>query len=198
MDNMSLFDYVMIPPAIVIGLALTHVLSGIGRIVHRLAGHGDHIQLDWVHLTWLAHIVIWIVFFWWYSYAWTTQFEWSLLVFVFLILYSITLYLMCVVLMPSDLDEVTNFGDYFISLRKWFFGGVILLIVVDFADSAIKGWDNVVDLGLGYATLRTFLFFGAIGAIRSVARSYHGSFAVISFVWTFLFFWLNRPTISVG
>ena len=198
MDASGLFDYVMIPPAIVLGLALTHVLSGVGRIVHRLAGHGDPIGLDWIHLIWIAHILSWIIFFWWYSYAWTTRLEWDLIIFVFLIFYSIMLYVMCVVLMPSDLDEVTNFADYFMSLRKWFFGGVILLVLVDFADTAVKGWDNVVDIGLGYAMLRTFIFIGAIGAMRSTNRVYHGLFSVVAFLWTFLFFWLNRPTISVA
>jgi hypothetical protein len=197
-DAMSLFEYVMIPPAIVLGLAMTHILSGFGRVVHRLAGHGQNIRLDWIHLVWVVHIFVWMIFFWWYSYAWTEQFEWRLLVFVFLIIYTITLYLMSVILMPSDLDEVSDFEGYFISLRKWFFGGVILLIVVDFADSAVKGWDNVVDLGLGYASLRTFLLIGAIGAIRLASRVYHGVYALIGLVWTFLFFWLNRPIIGVG
>ena len=100
--------------------------------------------------------------------------------------------------MPSDLDEVLDFGDYFVSLRKWFFGGVILLIVVDFVDSAVKGWGNVVDLGFGYASLRTFLLIGAVGAMRSVGRAYHGIYALIGLVWTFLFFWLNRPVIVIG
>jgi len=193
---MSLFEYVMIPPAIVLGLALTHVLSGAGRIVHRLAGHGSPIRLDWIHLTWVAHIFSWIVFFWWYSYAWTVRFEWSLLVFMFLIFYAVMLYLMCVVLIPSDLDEVSDFAVYFMSLRGWFFSGVIILIAVDFADSAVKGLDNVLDLGLGYAALRTFLFLGAMIAIRSESRRYHGSYALVGFLWTFLFFWLNRPVIS--
>ena len=195
---MSLFEYVMIPPAIVLGLALTHILTGAGRIVHRLAGHGSPIRLDWIHLTWVAHIFSWIVFFWWYSYAWTVQFEWSLLVFMFLILYAVMLYLMCVVLIPSDLDEVSDFAAYFMSLRGWFFAGIILLIVVDFADSAVKGLDNVLDLGLGYTTLRIFLFLGAIAAIRSGSRWYHGPYALVGLVWTFLFFWLNRPVIAGG
>ena len=43
---MSLFEYVMIPPAIVLGLALTHVLTGAGRVVHRMTGHGSAIRLD--------------------------------------------------------------------------------------------------------------------------------------------------------
>lgn len=193
---MSLFEYVMIPPAIVLGLALTHVLTGAGRIVHRLTGHGQPIRLDWIHLVWVAHILSWIVFFWWNSYAWTTRFEWDLLLFMFLIFYAVTMYLMCVILIPSDLDDVSDFAQYFMSLRRWFFVGVILLILVDFVDSAVKGLDNVLRLGLGYATLRTFLFFGAIAAARVESRRYHGPFAVISFVWTFLFFWLNRPVID--
>lgn len=196
--RVSLFEYVMIPPAIVLGLAITHILSGLGRIVHRLAGHGDPIRTDAVHLIWLAHIFSWIVFFWWYSYAWTTRFEWSLLVFVFLILYAVALYLMCVVLIPSDLDRVEDFGTYFMSLRRWFFGGVVALILVDFADSAVKGWDNVLDLGLGYASLRSFLLVGAIVATRTASRRFHLTYAVIGFVWTFLFFWLNRPSLSGG
>ena len=197
-EVMSLFEYVMIPPAIVLGLALTHVLSGAGRIVHRLAGHGSPIRLDWIHLTWVAHIFSWIVFYWWYSFTRTVESEWSLLVFMFIIFYTVTLYLMCVVLIPSDLDEVSDFAEYFMSLRSWFFAGMILLILVDFADSALKGLDNVMDLGLGYASQRIFLLLGGIVAMRSQSRWYHSVYAIVSFVWMFLFFWLNRPFIGGG
>ena len=197
MDASSLFDYIMIPPAIVIGLALTHVLTAAGRIVHRRSGYGDAIRLDWVHLIWVVHILIWIVFWWWYSYAWTSRSEWDFLIFLFLIVYSILLYVMSVILMPSDLDEVTDFSEYFMSLRKWFFGGVILLILVDFADTAVKGWEYFKSIGIGYPMLRTTMAIGSILAIYSKNRTYHGFFAVIFFVWTFLFFWLNRPTLSV-
>ena len=182
---MSLFEYVMIPPAIVLGLAITHLLTGLGRVVHRLSGHGAPIRMDAVHLTWVAHVFTWIVFFWWYSYAWTTRFEWSLLVFIFLILYSVALYLMCVILIPTDLDQVEDFRVYFLSLRQWFFGGVIGLIVLDFLDSAVNGWDNVADLGVGFAT-------------RTESRRFQLPFAAVVFVWTFVFFWLKRPELGVG
>ena len=198
MDATSLFDYIMIPPAIVLGLAITHMLGGFGRVAHRLAGYGPGIRLDWIHLAWVAHVFVWMIFFWWYSYAWTTHSEWSLLVFVFLVVYTIVLYFMSVILVPSDLDDVTDFATYFMSLRGWFFGGVILLILVDFADSAIKGWDNVVSLGIGYLSLRTTLLAGCVVALRTQSRPYHGAFALVALVWTFLFFWLNRPTLSAG
>ncbi len=43
---------------------------------------------------------------------------------------------------------------------------MIGLILVDFADSAVKGWDNVLDLGVGYLSLRGFLLLGAVVAMR--------------------------------
>jgi hypothetical protein len=166
---MSLFEYVMIPPAIVLGLALTHVLAGAGRVVHRLAGHGAPVRIDWIHLTWVAHIFSWIVLFWWYSYAWTTTFEWSMLIFVFLVLYAVAMYVMCVVLVPSDMDQVEDFATYFMSLRSWFFSGLIGLILIDVLDTAAKGLDHLLDIGPGYATMRTFILVGSIIAMRNGA-----------------------------
>lgn len=195
---MSLFEYVMIPPAIVLGLAMTHVLTGIGRIVYRLAGHGPPIRVDWVHLAWVAHIFAWIVFFWWYSYAWTTEFQWSLLLFIFLVAYSVALYLMCVVLMPSDLESVSDLGSYFLSMRGWFFPGLIALILIDLADTAAKGIDHLLDIGLGYATLRTVLLVGSFVAMRTERRGYHAAFAAVALVWTCIFFWVYRPVIAAG
>ncbi len=84
------------------------------------------------------------------------------------------------------------------SLRRWFFAGIVLLILVDFADSAVKGLENVLDLGLGYASLRSFLLVGAVVATRVESRRYHGAYALVGLVWTVLFFWLNRPVIAEG
>jgi hypothetical protein len=192
----SIFEFVMIPPAIVLGLAMTHVLSGAGRVMHRLAGHGDPVSIDAVHLMWVAHVFLWMVFFWWYSYAWTTTFEWNLLIFIFLVAYAVAMYLMCVILVPSDMDRVSDFGTYFLSLRVWFFGGLIALIVIDLADTAAKGLDHLLDIGLGYATMRTFLLIGSLAAIRTERRAFHLPFALVSLVWMAAFFWIYRPVIA--
>ena len=76
--------------------------------------------------------------------------------------------------------------------------GVVALILIDFADSAVKGWDNVIDLGLGYASLRSFLLVGALVATRTASRRFHLPYAMVAFAWTFLFFWLNRPSLTGG
>jgi len=192
----SIFEYVMIPPAIVLGLAMTHVLTGAGRIVHRLAGHGAPVTVDWVHMTWVTHMFVWMVFFWWYSYAWTVEFQWSFLIFAFLVAYSVAMYMMCVVLMPTDLDDVTDFGAYFLSLRGWFFSGLIALILIDVADTTAKGVDHLLDIGIGYALMRSVLLIGSVVAIMTDRRAFHAPFAVVSLVWMCAFFWHYRPVIA--
>jgi hypothetical protein len=193
---MSLFEYVMIPPAIVLGLALAHILGGAGKVVLRLAGHGPPIRVDWVHSLWIAHVFIWIVFFWWYSFSWIDDPRWGFLLFLFVVVYSVWLYLLSVVVVPGDFHGVTDLGRYFLSIRKWFFGGFALLIVIDFWDSAAKGLDNIVDLGEGYFSLRLFLLIGCVIATRTERFAFHGPFALIGLVWTFVFFWLHRPVLS--
>jgi hypothetical protein len=193
---LSIFEFVMIPPAIVLGLAMTHVLSGAGRVMHRLAGHGAPVSVDTVHLLWVTHVFLWMVFFWWYSYAWTTEFTWSLIIFIFLVAYAVAMYLMCVILVPSDMDPVSDFGSYFLSLRGWFFTGLIALILIDLADTSVKGLDHLLDIGWGYATMRAFLLAGSLVAMRTERRAFHLPFAAVSLVWMAAFFWIYRPVIA--
>ena len=72
---MRAFDYVMMLAAIVIGLALTHLMQGIGRILENPKGA----RVWWVHLLWVAHMVLISIFWWWFEFqlrrvpVWTLQ-----------------------------------------------------------------------------------------------------------------------------
>ena len=81
-------------------------------------------------------------------------------------------------------------------LSLWVFGGLIALIVIDLADTAAKGLDHLLDIGLGYATMRTFLLIGSLAAIRTERRAFHLPFALVSLVWMAAFFWIYRPVIA--
>lgn len=52
------FEYVMVLVSIVIGLALTHVLSALGAAVHRFRGHGSPIRLEAVYLLWVGFTLL--------------------------------------------------------------------------------------------------------------------------------------------
>jgi hypothetical protein len=192
---MSVFEYILFIPGIVIGLAMANVLTGVGRVIHRLAGHGPPIRLSGAHIGWVCGALQWIITAWWYSYNWTEANEVTFAAFLFLIFYAIGIFVMCAILVPIDMDEVSDFGDYFLSMRKWFYGSYLLMILIDFADSLAKGLDNLLQLGPGYLSLRSVLLIGVIIGMRTENRLYHLVLAWGTLGWGGIFFWVNRPTL---
>jgi len=57
----SPFEYVMVLVSIVIGLAITHLLSALAACVHRLRGRGEPIELDAVYLLWIVYVLVWLI-----------------------------------------------------------------------------------------------------------------------------------------
>ena len=58
------FDYVMMLAAIVIGLALTHLMQGIGRIRRKSEARG----FGGSTCSWVAHMVLISIFWWWFEF----------------------------------------------------------------------------------------------------------------------------------
>jgi len=134
------FSYVMTLVAIIIGLSITHILSGIGQAIHRLRGHGAPIRIESVYLLWVGTVFINIISFWWWEYKFNEIVsEWSFALYVFILMYAIMWYLTAAILVPSKMDEISDSFEYFLQGRKWFFSLMLLIIVVDVIDSFLKG-----------------------------------------------------------
>jgi len=156
--------------SIVVGLGLTHVLSALGGAVHRLRGHGRPIRLDPVYLIWVVSVLIWLVSFWWWEFKLRDiDIKWTFGIYLFIISYAIALFLMAVILVPQDMKGVDDSYAYFMSGRRWFFGALIAVNLIDIADSTLKGsaWALRPDYLL---QVSTFIVASVIG-IRSERRS---------------------------
>lgn len=139
---MDSFEYVMVLVSIVIGLALTHVLTAIAAGVHRLRGHGNPLQVEAIYLLWIGYVVIWLVSFWWWEFKFQElQTEWSFGLYLFIVSYAIALFLLAAILVPSRLEGVTDSFEYFMAGRKWFFGANLVTIGLDTADTFLKGFE---------------------------------------------------------
>jgi hypothetical protein len=137
---MGAFEYVMVLVSIVIGLAITHLLNALASGVHRLRGHGEPLRLESVYLLWVGFLLIWLVSFWWWEFKFQEiESDWSFGLYLFVISYAVSLFLLAAVLVPSRLVGVTDSYAYFMDGRKWFFWGVILVIGLDTVDSFLKG-----------------------------------------------------------
>ena len=132
----------MVLVSIIVALAITHLLMALAEAVHRLRGLGEPIKLDIVYLLWIGYVLIWLVSFWWWEFKFQeTVEEWSLGLFFFIVAYAALLFLLATILVPHRMRGVSNGYEYFMQGRKWFFGVLVLIVPIDMADSALKGYE---------------------------------------------------------
>jgi hypothetical protein len=129
---MTTFEYLAVLVSIVVGLAVTHVLQVIGRVISR---PGRQI-LFWVHSLWVLYALSQIVFFWWFELAYRAVQEWSPALYVFVLGYSVALYLECVVLVPEEPEP--DYRAYYFSRQKWILGVVMAIWLIDWCDTLMK------------------------------------------------------------
>ena len=177
---MNHFEYVMVLISIIIGLGIAHILLGLGGIVDRLTGRGDRLRLSVAHGAWLTHAFLWLVLFWWWQFRLEVIWEeWTIGLYLFLVMYAVVLFLIAVILVPRTWDGVTDLGEFFMRRRAWFYSLWIVGGLLDVLDSWLKG-------GLDYILLETpwvllywlaSMTLSAIG-IRARSLRYHATAGV--------------------
>lgn len=173
---MGAFDYVMMLAAIVIGLALTHLMQGVGRIVENPRGS----KIWWVHLVWVAHTGLLSVFWWWFEFGLRRTPIWTFQLYAFVLGYAFLIYLICTILFPTDLPG-RDFKEYFLSRRRWFFGMLIALLIVDVIDTLSKGAAHFASLGLEYPLSQAALALLCIVGIISRRDRAQATVALLAF-----------------
>lgn len=144
------FQHVMVLASIIIGLAITHLLLGIGAAIDRMSAQSKPMRWSWVFWTWLAYLFLWMVQFWWWEFRLLDMLKgWSLWNYFAVIAYAVILFLLAAVLVPRKFDDVEDPDRYFLSKRRWFYPILLLGFAVDILDSYMKGgWSYVQDTGL--------------------------------------------------
>lgn len=165
------FEYVMVLVSIIVALAITHLLTAIAETVHRLRGQGEPIKLDVVYVLWFGYVFIWLVSFLWWEFKFQeVAIEWSLGLYLFIVIYAAILFLLATILVPHRMKGVMYSYEYFMRGRTWFFGTLILLTAIDWIDSYLKGheWGMSPALLIQYGFMLLAYFAGIISARRPV------------------------------
>jgi len=140
---MQMFEYVIVLISIVIGLAVTHLMQGIAGLIQ----NPTRVRIWWVHLVWVAYMILSIVFWWWWEFNLQQIRAWTFPIYLFVIFYAFYLYLISAVLFPSRLEGFDGYKDYFLARRHWFFGLLIGWSVIDIIDTRVKGADYFASVG---------------------------------------------------
>jgi len=181
---MSAFEYAMVLISIIVGLGITHILSSLGNAIQRLRGHGPPIRLEITYLAWVAFVFTWLVTFWWFEFKWRDLApEFGIGLFLFLVLYAVSLFSLAVILVPDRLSVVDDSWEYFLSIRGWFYGGLLVLNAIDLADTFMKG----LDWGFRFSYLSYWAATTAAGifGLTTTRRRVHMGFGIALFFWQF-------------
>jgi hypothetical protein len=172
---MSLSEYILGLMSIVIGLAMTQLLSGAAEI----AQQAKPVRTYWIHTLWMVNLFITLIHFWWWEFGLMRIQTWTFLPYTFVICFAVLLYFLVALLVPQRLQEQADLKEYFYARRGWFFGTMALIQVVDFGDTLVKGWSYFVSLGPEYPIRNLAIFGLCIIAIWTRKEWFHSILAVL-------------------
>ena len=82
-----MFDYFGVLISVIFGLALTHLLRGLGRLIQKR----HETRLYWVHIVWTINLVLFVLAIWWGMYWWKGLQDWTIGLFAFISGYAVVI-----------------------------------------------------------------------------------------------------------
>ena len=132
--------------SIIMGLSLARLLNGVAGLIQ----HPKKEHLWWPHLCWVLYMMTTITAFWWWQFQLSELRALTFETYIFLIAEAAMLFLLCSVIFPTEISEYEGYGDYFMSRRAWFFGLLVVSLLMDILDTLLKGAPHFRSLGPEY------------------------------------------------
>jgi hypothetical protein len=173
---MEIFEYVIVLTSIVIGLAVTHLMQGIAGLVQ----HPGKDKVWWVHLGWVAFWLLTSIFWWWWEFRLQQIHVWTFQLYLFVTIYAFTIYLICALLFPSNLEGYEGYRDYLLSRRRWIYGLMLFALTLDVFDTLVKGIDYFLSLGASYVIVNGLFALVCLASFLSRRNWVHGAGVLIA------------------
>lgn len=157
------YTHVRIVLAMVIGLGITRILTGVASFIQHPRLH----RASLLHMLWVASILFELVLFWWWDVRLARENEWTFRVFLFQISYTIVLFLVAALLFPDNVAEYGGYQEFFIQRRRWFFS----LLAATWALDLIKNPDIWIHLTTSFLIQASFSIALCIVAILFKQRN---------------------------
>jgi hypothetical protein len=132
---MNEFEFLAVFISIVVGLGVTHILYGVARLIHN---RGQQ-QVAIIHFVWTLNVLLISLLNWWVFFLWADYPAWSFDIYLLLIGWGIGLYMLAVILYPPDIKREDSYEELFERNRKWLFGTFVIFIILDVAQTAMRG-----------------------------------------------------------
>ncbi len=122
---MTAFDYLSVLLSIVLGLALTQLLTGTARLIKAR----DRVRPYSPPIIWMAVLFVVIVQSWWTMFGLREQSDWTILSFLVVMAHPVILFLMVELLVPEiDLQNEIDLRSAYERQAPLFFTAILMLL----------------------------------------------------------------------
>jgi hypothetical protein len=174
---MSSFEFLSVFISVIVGLGMANMLTGSVRLLHRRATT----RFSVAHMAWTLFVFFMMVVYWWtVVFGWREWENWSLPLFLFLLCYGISLFLLSAILYPGETPEEWDVFEHFIGMRKWFFGVELTWIALELTDTYLK--DHFDDFSVPYVALMASWVVAIVWGFISTDRKVHNGIALYHLV----------------
>ena len=160
---MDQFNYLAVLISIILGLGITQLLSGVGRL---LQARG-RVRLYWPTLGWVAVLLVLHVQTWWAMFGLRTLQTWTFAAFLLVLLQPIVLFLLSALALPDPNSATADdLRAHYYFHTRWFFGLAAGLIVVSLVRDRVIAGHLPGSLNLGVQVL-LFVAWGIAALTQS-------------------------------
>jgi hypothetical protein len=131
---MDAFSYLSVLLSIIIGLAIAHLLQGIGRIIQARR----RVRIFWPSIAWAGLLILVCVQSWWAMFGLRTHTDWSFFPFLVVVLQTINLYLTSALILPEIAPgETVDLRQHYFEQVTWFFSLTIAMVLISLSKDLV-------------------------------------------------------------
>lgn len=168
---MDAFEYLSVLISIVLGLALTQLLTSAGRLVQARA----RVRSYWPALVWMGTLLVILVQTWWAIFGFREEPSWNVGEFALILAHPILLYFMTVLVLPdAEVEGRIDLQANYYAQTPWFFTALAGVIVLSLLRPVV--FDGRLPLDADRLAQLAFLAI-AVAAALTRDRRFHAALA---------------------
>jgi hypothetical protein len=168
---LTAFEHISVLISIVIGFAITTLLAGAVRLVHRR----DSVIWYWPSAVWMVTLLIIDVQVWWSRFSWRTLQTWSFATFIAMLLVPIGAYVLSALLVAEPAELPIDLRREYFGRRQAFFGVLLATLLASYLPDVLTRGNlgNPVD-----AWMKAAMMALNVPALLTEDERYHKFLAV--------------------
>jgi hypothetical protein len=175
-DSSQVFLHACVLLGMIVSLGLAHLLRQFARI----AEHPRDKRVYRIHLFWVVSAFLAPLHFWWWESRLSAVVAWTFNLYLFVALYALLLYLLCVFVLQDSLHDDADYRDYYHSRARWFFGMLAAVYAVDYVDTLLKGVQYLHGFGAEYPARNVLHIAACLVPMTTRNPRFHPMFAVLA------------------